>query len=66
MHGDSLQDCVVAIVVVDPVTFTPFASKVLKRELDASTLPTVLTDPQLVVSLARELQGFGTAAKVNG
>ena len=66
VHGDSLQDCVVAIVVVDPITFAPFASKVLKQELDVSSLSTVLTNPQLVAALAQELQKFGTAAKVNG
>ena len=66
VHGDSLQDCVVAVVVVDPITFAPFASTTLNRDITIAALPTVLSDTKLVSALARELHRFGSDAKLNG
>ncbi|GAA6018622.1 hypothetical protein JCM10207_008984 [Rhodosporidiobolus poonsookiae] len=69
VHGDSLQDHLVGIVVVNPDTFAPLASKVLGRQLaptDTAALDEAAKDERLVEAVAKELGTYAKQARLLG
>ncbi|KAM0787287.1 hypothetical protein ACM66B_006520 [Microbotryomycetes sp. NB124-2] len=67
IHGDSLQDHVVAIVVPDPERFAPFASRVLGKTISPSDSAAVLEasrDGRVIAAFAKELQPYATDARL--
>ncbi|GAA5854999.1 hypothetical protein JCM8547_002340 [Rhodosporidiobolus lusitaniae] len=69
VHGDSLRDHLVAILVADPVTFAPLASEILGRPFspdDRSDLEAVANDPKLVDAVAAQLATYAKDARLNG
>jgi long-chain acyl-CoA synthetase len=37
MHGDPKESCLVAVFGIDPVTFAPYAGKILKKPVQFSS-----------------------------
>ena len=69
VHGDPSQSTLVGIFGVDPVTFAPFASKILKKPVAADDLAAVKTagqDPQVRKAFVRHLDAIGKKHKFNG
>lgn len=69
VHGDSLENHVVGIVVPDPVHFAPLASKTLNTTIDPSdtqALAEAAKRPQVVEALGRELAPFAQKARLLG
>ncbi|GAA5827096.1 hypothetical protein JCM11251_001117 [Rhodosporidiobolus azoricus] len=69
VHGDSLRDHLVGIVVVDPVTFAPLASKVLHRSLSPTDIPALeeaAKDEKVIEAVAKELGGYAQRAGLVG
>lgn len=62
VHGEPNKDSLVAIFGVDPVTFAPWASKVLKREVSASDLAAIkqaANDPRVKKAFLTLLDEIG-------
>ncbi|KAI9458025.1 acetyl-CoA synthetase-like protein [Russula earlei] len=58
VHGDSLKSYLVGVIVPDPVAFAAFASRILKRTVDAADTQAMnefCGDPRIVDSLLKEL-----------
>ncbi|GAA5854979.1 hypothetical protein JCM8547_002331 [Rhodosporidiobolus lusitaniae] len=69
VHGDSLRDHLVALLVADPVTFAPLASKTLGRSFsptDLAALQEVADDPAIVNAVAAQLGTYAKDARLNG
>ncbi|KAK4053286.1 medium-chain fatty acid-CoA ligase faa2 [Microbotryomycetes sp. JL221] len=67
IHGDSLRDHVVAIVVPDPATFAPFASRVLGQQIPATDVSALLNasrDKRVINALAKELEPYARDARL--
>ncbi len=68
VHGDSHQAFLVSVFGVDPVTFAPFASKVLKKEIDPTDLAAVKAaaeDDRVKKAVLDELDRIGKVSKFN-
>ncbi|KAF7940958.1 uncharacterized protein EAE97_007143 [Botrytis byssoidea] len=68
VHGDSTQAFLVAIFGVDPVTFAPWASKILGREIksdDIAGLKEAGNDKRVRMQLVKVLEGVGKKSKFN-
>ncbi|PQE24780.1 AMP-binding enzyme protein [Rutstroemia sp. NJR-2017a BVV2] len=68
VHGDSTQAFLVAVFGVDPVTFAPFASEILKKEILATDLEAVREagrDARVRKAVVKELDRVGRKNKFN-
>ena len=69
VHGDSMQTFLVAIFGVLPETFTPFASKVLGRTIEATDLQAVAAackDKKVRKEVCKEMEKVGKKNKFMG
>lgn len=69
VHGDGTQSHLVGIFGVDPATFGPFASKVLKKTVAADDLEAIKVaakDPRVVKAFVKHLDDIGKKNKFNG
>jgi len=60
VHGNSLKSYLIGVIVPDPVQFAAFASRVLKRRVDAADLQALkelCRDPRIAEDLVIELNG---------
>jgi long-chain acyl-CoA synthetase len=68
VHGDSTQASLVAIFGVDPATFAPYASALLKKPIDAADLPAVAEatqHPVVRAAVLKDLDRIGKKSKFN-
>ncbi|TVY81373.1 Long chain acyl-CoA synthetase [Lachnellula suecica] len=68
VHGDSTQAFTVSIWGIDPATFAPFASKVLKKTIDPADLDAVKAackDIRVRKALLKELDKIAKKSKFN-
>ena len=68
VHGDPAQAFLVSIFGVDPVTFAPFCSSVLKKKIEATDLDAVRAaarDPRVRRALVKELDRIGKKENFN-
>ncbi|KAK6825148.1 AMP-binding enzyme [Apiospora arundinis] len=69
VHGDSTQSSLVGVFGVDPVTFAPFASKVLKNTIspdDSAAIKVACQDQRVIKAFVKHLDGIAKKAKFNG
>ncbi|PSR79272.1 hypothetical protein BD289DRAFT_104305 [Coniella lustricola] len=69
VHGDPSKDCLVAIFGIDPETFAPYASKILKTTISASdhsALKAAANDPKVKKTFLKLLDDIGKRHKFNG
>lgn len=69
VHGDGTQSHLVGIFGVDPATFGPFASKVLKKTVagdDLEAIKVAAKDPRVVKAFVKHLDDIGKKNKFNG
>jgi long-chain acyl-CoA synthetase len=69
VHGDSTQAFLVSIFGVDPVTFAPFASAVLKKTIspdDIEAVKAAARDIRVRKAVLKELEKIGRKNKFNG
>ncbi|KAI0882427.1 acetyl-CoA synthetase-like protein [Annulohypoxylon maeteangense] len=69
VHGEPSQSTLVGIFGVDPATFGPFASKVLKKTIDAGDIEGIKTaaqDPRVVKAMVKHLEEIAKKYKFNG
>jgi long-chain acyl-CoA synthetase len=69
VHGDSTQAFLVSIFGVDPVTFAPFASGVLKKTInpeDIDAVKAATRDIRVRKAVLKELDKIGRKNKFNG
>jgi len=60
VHGNGLKSYLIGVIVPDPVQFAAFASRVLKRRVDAADLQALkelCRDPRIAEDLLMELNG---------
>lgn len=68
VHGDSTQAFLVSIFGIDPVTFAPFASGILKKTIgptDTEALRAAAKDVRVRKALLKELEKIGKKNKFN-
>lgn len=66
VHGDPNKDSLVGVFGVDPMTFAPWASKILKKEVTASDLTVVkqaANDPKIKKAFLKLLDDIGRKNK---
>ncbi|KAI1376135.1 acetyl-CoA synthetase-like protein [Hypoxylon crocopeplum] len=69
VHGEPSQSTLVGIFGVDPVTFGPFASKVLGKTVaseDIEAIKIAAQDPRVVKAFIKHLDAIGKKHKFNG
>ncbi|KAK8086961.1 AMP-binding enzyme [Apiospora phragmitis] len=69
VHGDSTQSTLVGVFGVDPATFAPFASKIVKNTIspdDLAAVKVACQDPRVVKAFVKHLDGIAKKAKFNG
>ena len=68
VHGDSTQAFLVSIMGVDPLTFAPFCSSILKKTISPTDLDAVKAaakDPRVRKAVINELDKIGKKSKFN-
>ncbi|KAL2258006.1 hypothetical protein VTK26DRAFT_8847 [Humicola hyalothermophila] len=68
VHGEPKESCLVAVFGIDPVTFAPFASKVLKTTVsaeDKEALKKAANDPRVKGAFLKLLDQIGKSHKFN-
>lgn len=68
VHGDPQQSFLVAVFGIDPPTFAPYASKILKRQVSATdlvALKAAANDPEVRKAVVKLLDDIGRKAKFN-
>ncbi|KAK4121782.1 acetyl-CoA synthetase-like protein [Parathielavia appendiculata] len=68
VHGEPKESCLVAIFGVDPVTFAPYAAKILKRPVPAEDKEAVrqaANDPRVKSAFLKLLDQIGKKHKFN-
>lgn len=68
VHGDSTQASLVAIFGVDPVTFAPYASDLLKQKIehtDHAAVVEAAQHPKVRAAVLRDLDRIGKKSKFN-
>jgi long-chain acyl-CoA synthetase len=69
IHGDGTQSSLVGVFGVDPVTFAPFASKILKKTIspeDLAAVKVATKDPRVVKAFVKHLDDIAKKNKFNG
>ncbi|KAK7977598.1 AMP-binding enzyme [Apiospora saccharicola] len=69
VHGDSTQSHLVGVFGVDPATFAPFASKIVKNTIspdDLAAVKAACQDQRVVKAFIKHLDGIAKKAKFNG
>lgn len=69
VHGDSTQAFLVSVFGVDPATFAPFASSVLKKTIsptDIASIKAAAIDNKVRKAVLKELDKIGKKSKFNG
>ncbi|CAG8471627.1 11251_t:CDS:10 [Paraglomus occultum] len=69
VHGDSLRNYLVAIVVPDPEMFIPWVNKITNRDVqlgDEQELQKLMDDPIVKREFLKELDQVGKAAQLRG
>ncbi|ORY64048.1 AMP-binding enzyme [Pseudomassariella vexata] len=69
VHGDPSQSTLVGIFGIDPLTFAPFASKVLKKSVapeDLAAVQVAARDPRVVKAFLKHLDTISKSHKFNG
>ncbi|KAJ2665705.1 medium-chain fatty acid-CoA ligase faa2 [Coemansia sp. RSA 1200] len=64
VHGDSLQSCLVGVVVPDPETFVPWAQKVAGDK--SASLEDLCNNSGVNAAMCKRLAGMGRKAKLQG
>ncbi|KAJ2503906.1 medium-chain fatty acid-CoA ligase faa2, partial [Coemansia sp. RSA 2049] len=64
VHGDSLQSCLVGVVVPDPETFVPWAQKVAGDK--SASLEDLCNNSSVNTAMRKRLAGMGRKAKLQG
>jgi long-chain acyl-CoA synthetase len=68
VHGDSTQAFLVSLFGIDPITFAPFASRVLKKTIDpkdAEAIKVAANDVRVRKAVLKDLDKIGKKAKFN-
>ncbi|KAI9742452.1 MAG: hypothetical protein M1818_003986 [Claussenomyces sp. TS43310] len=68
VHGDSSQAFLVAVLGIDPTTFAPFASGILKRTIEPTDLAAVkaaASNPKVTNAVLKELDKIGKKNRFN-
>jgi len=68
VHGDSTQAFLVSIFGVDPTTFAPFCSSILKKTIDPTDIPAIKAaaqDIRVRKAVLKELDKIGKKSKFN-
>lgn len=68
VHGDPKEACLVGIFGVDPLTFAPFASKVLNKPVapaDAAAVKAAANDPRVRKAFLKRLDEIGRKHRFN-
>lgn len=68
VHGDSTQAFLVSVFGIDPVTFAPWASAIVKKKIDPEDIASVKAaakDARVKKALVKVLDGIGKKAKFN-
>lgn len=68
VHGDGTQSSLVAVFGIDPETFAPFASKILKETIEPANkeaLKTAANDPRVKKVFLKKLDAIGKSHKFN-
>lgn len=69
VHGEPTESTLVGVFGVDPATFGPFASKVLKKTVapeDIEAIKVAARDPRVVKAFLKHLDGIAKKHKFNG
>jgi long-chain acyl-CoA synthetase len=69
VHGDSHQASLVSVLGIDPVTFAPFCSNILKKTIDPADIAAVKAaakDDRVRQAIVKELDKIGKKYKFNG
>ncbi|KAH8691114.1 putative AMP-binding enzyme [Talaromyces proteolyticus] len=69
VHGDSLQTCLIGIFGVQPDVFAPYASKILRQNIDPNNIEqikSVLSDDRIRKSVLRDFQRTAKKHKLAG
>ncbi|KAI5863411.1 acetyl-CoA synthetase-like protein [Durotheca rogersii] len=69
VHGEPSQSTLVGVFGVDPVTFAPFVSKILKKTVapdDIEAIKAAARESQVIKSFIKHLDGIGKKHKFNG
>lgn len=69
VHGKSIENYLIAIVIPDPVTFVPWANAITGQNVDpanAAGFTELCADPKLRDALLSEMTKIGKARKLRG
>ncbi|KAI1781061.1 acetyl-CoA synthetase-like protein [Hypoxylon cercidicola] len=69
VHGEPSQSTLIGVFGVDPVTFGPFASKILKKTVapeDIEAIKVAARDPRVVKAFVKHLDTISKKHKFNG
>ena len=69
VHGDSLRNYLVAVVVPDPETFVPWANALTGKNVslgDKKGLKSFCNDPKVRKEFLKAMNKIGKEAKLNG
>ncbi|PWN53287.1 acetyl-CoA synthetase-like protein [Violaceomyces palustris] len=69
VHGDSYRDYLIGVSVPDPVTFAPFASKILGRQIsetDTAGLEAACKEPKVIQAYLQEFVKLARQNKFKG
>jgi long-chain acyl-CoA synthetase len=68
VHGDSTQAFLVSILGIDPATFAPFCSSILKKKIEPTDLDAIKAaakDARVKKAVVKELEKIGKKSKFN-